>query len=350
MLNLPSNEDQVELVEEIQSLFHRTGQLFIIMAVIFTIYGIYLAITLLAMQALISRGIRNSKPRLALFVIVVFELLISTAYVILPLVSNAFVFLTFNDLNSKSLQHWEIVSSQFDIGINFVVRLNLLLNDVIVVWRTWVLFPFNKLVKVALIFCMLAATVCILVDAGLDARSSLRDIKDDAGLRPASQTLLTTLPLLITNAIATSLIGYKTWLYRQDVKRNLMSTGTAMSRVSKILWLLIESGLIYCLILIAYITITQTRPNSNDARTASLSALVFTDIAPLLAALFPVFVILMAALEDAKDSESDLSDSNSHKPSNSKNNSRSLPHSMRFASRNSRQNSVSTAISAPFTI
>ncbi|THV00452.1 hypothetical protein K435DRAFT_837278 [Dendrothele bispora CBS 962.96] len=351
MSNSLSEENDQEIAEEIGSLFHLIGQLVVMMAVIFMVYGIYLAVTLLAMQVLISRGIRNSKPRLALFVIAVFELLISTTYAILLLVFNAFIFLASDDPNSKWLQHYEILSTQFGIGIDFVVRLNFLLSDGIVVWRTWVLFPFNKLVKVALVFCMLVATVCTFVDAGLNARSSLRDIEDDSG-GPASQTLLMALPLLITNVVATSLIGYKTWCHRQDVKQNLMSTGTAMSRVSKILWLLIESGLIYCIIWIAFIIVTQTGPNPNDA-TASLSAQVFTGITPLLAAIFPVLVILMAALEDAKDSESDLSDSNNHKPSNpnpnSKNNknvSRSLSHSMRFASRSSRQNSASTTTSA----
>ncbi|THU82434.1 hypothetical protein K435DRAFT_971970 [Dendrothele bispora CBS 962.96] len=201
---------------------------------------------------------------------------------------------------------------------------------------------------------MLITTVCTFVDAGLDARSSLHEIKVDSG-DPASQNLLTALPLLITNAIATSLIGYKTWLHQQDVKQNLMSTGTAMSKVSKVLWLLIESGLIYCLILIAYIIITQIGIHPNDFRNIPLSALIIAGITPLLAALFPVFVILMVALEDAKDSESGLSDSNSPKPSNhnfknNRNISRSLPYSVRFASRNSGQNSASTAIPAPFKV
>ncbi|THU85875.1 hypothetical protein K435DRAFT_783106 [Dendrothele bispora CBS 962.96] len=111
-----------------------------------------------------------------------------------------------------------------------------------------------------------------------------------------------------------------------------------MSRVSKILWLLIESGLIYCFGLIAYIITIQIGFNPNDIQNTSLFVQIFVGITPLFAALFPVFVILMVALEDAKDSELDLSDSNNHKLSNSKNNrniSRSLPHSVRFASRNS---------------
>ncbi|THV00451.1 hypothetical protein K435DRAFT_837277 [Dendrothele bispora CBS 962.96] len=299
MSNSPSDGEQVEIEEISESLLHLIGQLVVLMALIFMIYGIYLAVTLLAMQVLIARGIRNSRPRLALFVIAVFELLISTTYAILLLVFNAFIFLASDDPNSKWLQHWDVLATQF------------VLSDGIVVWRTWVLFPFNKPVKVALVFCMLIATVCTFVDAGLRARSALRDI--DVG-GPASQSLLTALPLLITNVVATSLIGSKTWLHRQDVRQNLLSTGTAMSRVSKILWLLIESGLICCTIWLVYIIVTQTGSNPNDSLPVQAN---FTSIIPLLAPLFPVLVIIMAALKDAQNSESDLSDSNSHKPSNS---------------------------------
>ncbi|THV00450.1 hypothetical protein K435DRAFT_933087 [Dendrothele bispora CBS 962.96] len=272
MSNSPSNWDQVE-IEIFEYLLHMIGQLGALIAVVFMIYGIYLAVTLLAMQVLISQGIRNF--RLVFFGIIVFELLISTTYAILILVFITFIFFSL-DPNSKRLQHWLVLSTQVGIGIDFVIRLNFLISDGLAVWRIWVLFPFNKLVRVALVFCMLVTTVCTFVDAGLNARSALRDIdvRD-----PASQTLLTALPILITNVVATSLVGYKTWLYRQDVKRNLMSR---ISVVSKTLWLLIISGLIYCIIWIAFIIVTQTGPSPNDA-TASLSALVFTGITPLLA-------------------------------------------------------------------
>ncbi|THU87607.1 hypothetical protein K435DRAFT_804179 [Dendrothele bispora CBS 962.96] len=235
----------------------------------FLIYGIYLIVALLAVYILLSRGIRNSKPRLLLFVITVFELLLSTAYVVVILVVDALIF--FGGLSPEWYQHRLRLSQQVDAGLGFVVRLNFLLSDKIVVWRTWVLFPFNTLVKSTLVFCMVVAT-------------------DSGGA--ATQNLLMSLPLLITNALATALVGYKAWSHRKDIKQNLRSTAT-MSKALKTLWLLIESGLM------AYI-IMEADPNSGDAYGSS-PALTFANITPVLAALSPFIVTLVAALEGTKE-------------------------------------------------
>ncbi|THU87605.1 hypothetical protein K435DRAFT_804177 [Dendrothele bispora CBS 962.96] len=133
------------------------------------------------------------------------------------------------------------------------------------------------------------------------------------------------LPLLITNVLATALVGYKAWSHRKAIKQNLMSTGTNMSKALKTLWLLIESGLVYCTIWMAYIIVIETGPNPNDAYATS-SALIFASIIPLLAALFPSLLILVAALEDTKKPGNLSPDGN--------NISRSLSQSIRFASEN----------------
>ncbi|THU75773.1 hypothetical protein K435DRAFT_880195 [Dendrothele bispora CBS 962.96] len=134
------------------------------------------------------------------------------------------------------------------------------------------------------------------------------------------------LPLLITNVLATALIGYKAWSHREAIKQNLMSTGTNMSKALKTLWLMIESGLVYCIIWMAYIIVIETGPNPRDAFATS-PALVFTSIIPLLAALFPSLVILVAALEDAKEPGNNLSPDGNYI-------SDSLSQSIRFASEN----------------
>jgi len=37
--------------------------------------------------------------------------------------------------------------------------------------------------------------------------------------------------------------------HRKDIQKNLVSSGTGLSRASKILWLMVESGLVYAIIL-----------------------------------------------------------------------------------------------------
>ncbi|THU87613.1 hypothetical protein K435DRAFT_867138 [Dendrothele bispora CBS 962.96] len=310
----PLSDQDPQCTEIIQSTLLKIWPTVIFLVVMFLIYGIYLTVTLFAGYVLLARGIRNSKPRLVLFVITVFELLLSTAYVVVILVVDSLIF--FEGLSPEWYQHRLHLGQQVDAGLGFVF----LLSDGIVVWRTWVLFPFNTLIKSTLAFCILVATVCTCVDGGVTASRSASDIQHRGSGGAAAQNLLMSLPLLITNALATALVGYKAWSHRKDIKQNLRSTETTMSKALKTLWLLIESGLVYCIIWMAYIIVIETGPNSGDAYGSS-PAWTFANIIPLLAALFPSLVTLVAALEDTKE------------PGNNGDNG-SLSQSIRFASEN----------------
>ncbi|KAK7447466.1 hypothetical protein VKT23_014176, partial [Stygiomarasmius scandens] len=146
------------------------------------------------------------------------------------------------------------------------------------------------------------------VDAGTGAARILRNFQD-YGTR--EQTLLLTLPLFITNFTATSLIGYRAWCHRKAVASNLSSSRNSMTRVQKILLLLVESGLVYCTLWIAYTVI------SISGNPLTISFQVYTIVMPLISALYPVLIILLSALEKSRDDPR---------------NERSLSHSIRFAS------------------
>ncbi|THV00455.1 hypothetical protein K435DRAFT_446618 [Dendrothele bispora CBS 962.96] len=310
--------------EQVTQLLHDIGKITTMMAVVFLIYGIYLAFTLLSMHVLLTRGILKSKARRALFLVAVFELLISTTYVVLIFIFNAYTLLAMtHGPDPEWLQHFASVSTRFSIGIDFTTRLNFLLSDGIVVWRTWVLYPEQWIVRGILLICMLISCVCTFVDAGLKAARELRDVMDTSG-GPAEQSLLMALPLLFTNLVAVSLIGYKTWSHRKDVQWNLMTSDGAGSRVQKILWLLIESGLIYCVIWVSYIVVEMKTAESKGSAEEPFSSLLYTGVTPLLAALFPVIVIFMAALEDSKFSD--------QQSTNGSPSSGSLTRSIQFAS------------------
>ncbi|THU98285.1 hypothetical protein K435DRAFT_33400 [Dendrothele bispora CBS 962.96] len=288
MSESPLNQNQS--AEIIQSILPMIWQIIVFVTVIFLIYGIYLAVTLLVVYVLSSRGIRNSKPRLVLLVITVFELLVSTAYAVVALGAMSLHTLSAGNLDSEWAQHSTRLWQQAIAGMALVLRFNFLLSDGIVIWRTWVLFPFNTFVKSTLAFCLLVASVCTFVDGGISAsRASYDDILHSMG-GPITRNLLMSLPLLITNVLATASIGYKAWSHRKVVNQNLRSTRTTMSKALKTLWLMIESGLVYCIVLIAYIIIVETVPNSNDAF-ATFGASIFVSIMPLLAVRFQSFVL-----------------------------------------------------------
>ncbi|THU75417.1 hypothetical protein K435DRAFT_814352 [Dendrothele bispora CBS 962.96] len=100
------------------------------------------------------------------------------------------------------------------------------------------------------------------------------------------------LPFIITNAVATGTIGWKAWCHHKDIKQNLDLSGNSISRVQKVLLLLVESGVVYC----------------------------------ALWALYPILIILIAALENSKD------DPGFNGNLDSKGNGLTLSQSIRFAS------------------
>ncbi|THU87608.1 hypothetical protein K435DRAFT_969827 [Dendrothele bispora CBS 962.96] len=269
----------------------------------------------------------------------VFELLVSTAYVVAILAVDALLF--HDNLSQEWTQHFLRLSQQVYAGTDVFLRLNFLLSDGIVVWRTWVLFPFDKLVKSTLVFCML-------VTAGLSFRSSSYYNIYRACMpsrRRSSNSESTHVSSTIDHKRSRdrfdwvqSMVNASLFLgssfpnpsrfrsHRKAIKQNLMSTGNNTSKALKTLWLLIESGLVYCIVWMAYIIVIETGPNPNDAYATS-AALIFASIIPLLAALFPSLVILVAALEDTKRPSNYLSPDGN-------NISGSLSQSIRFASEN----------------
>ncbi|KAK7462280.1 hypothetical protein VKT23_007880 [Stygiomarasmius scandens] len=180
------------------------------------------------------------------------------------------------------------------ISVNFVERMNYVISDGVVVWRAWVMFSSNLYVRILLVGCMVGSCVGAMTDAGLAAKTILKDLN---GPIPTTTVLLLTLPLLTTNIVATALIGYKTWHHHQDIKKNLQTTSGSLTKVQKVLLLLIESSLVYCLLWVIYVAIVF---HSQDQQ--SLTFQVYSSILPNLSALYPVLIILIVAMENSKES------------------------------------------------
>jgi hypothetical protein len=101
------------------------------------------------------------------------------------------------------------------------------------------------------------------VDAGMNVTRSLHN-PYDYGKKGNKLTWVMAFPLLITNMVATSFVGYKAWYaengdfrpklplilsprhHHRDIRKFLNQCGNQVSRVQKVLMLLIESGMIYC--------------------------------------------------------------------------------------------------------
>ncbi|KAK7458105.1 hypothetical protein VKT23_010012 [Stygiomarasmius scandens] len=104
---------------------------------------------------------------------------------------------------------------------------------------------------------------------------------------------------LVTNLLATSAIGYKAWFHRQRIKQNLLLSSSP-DQVQKILLLLIESGLIYSFFWAGYVVDGFLINGQNTSYEISLVAQTYGAVLPIISALYPALIILIAALEKFK--------------------------------------------------
>ncbi|KAH7874514.1 uncharacterized protein C8R40DRAFT_1237929 [Lentinula edodes] len=176
-------------------------------AVGFCLYGIYATFSFIAIYFLLTRhgGDATKKARLVLLTVIIFMFINSTSLVILDL-EYILVQIPLGSFNPPDIQKTTKILGNIKISGNFLERLNFLINDGIVVWRAWILFPRNWHIKLLLGFCLLACGVCNVFDAASGAVNVLKNYQAvGAGTK---EFLVLTLPLLVTNIVATFLIGY----------------------------------------------------------------------------------------------------------------------------------------------
>ncbi|THU84441.1 hypothetical protein K435DRAFT_843653 [Dendrothele bispora CBS 962.96] len=181
-------------------------------------------------------------------------------------------------LDPPNHKHYNLI-----IVLSIMDRLNYLLSDGIVTWRAWILCPSNPLVKLAMCICMILSCAGTFLDTGLTAKKFLRN-PENYGAK--TNILLMVVPLLVTNLAATSVIVYKMINMR---KFSTDKTHISALKVQKFLSLLIQSGLVYAIIWTIYTVLTLLHGRE------SLVFQAFASGMPLISAIYPLFIIIIAA-------------------------------------------------------
>ncbi|KAL1725907.1 hypothetical protein EV714DRAFT_287603 [Schizophyllum commune] len=156
------------------------------------------------------------------------------------------------DSSSTALLRQERVARTISLSIVLSVfyRVNYFASDIVVVHRAWVLWPQNRLARCILASCLSASLLGVIVDCVLVIRYGR-----ESGLSPPpAETLVKTVPLLITNLATTLLVGIRFWQYQHNI-RKFLGPLTHRTRVEKVLVLLLESGFAYCLVWVAGLVI-----------------------------------------------------------------------------------------------
>ncbi|KAF5364696.1 hypothetical protein D9758_005626 [Tetrapyrgos nigripes] len=187
--------------------------------------------------------------------------------------------------------------------LNFVAvllaRVTYVLSDAIVIWRAWALYTFDehgRIVRLLLTICMIGTCTGAFVDAGFNLRNATNDVDGNG----AATKYALYVPLLVTNLVATSLIGYKFWKYRKFLKHNKLRpdpserpSESSGPSVEQILIILLESGGAFVVLWI--ISALAALGLFTDTGTVVVACIM-----PHLSSICPIGIIILVALHKSE--------------------------------------------------
>ncbi|KAL5504111.1 hypothetical protein ACEPAH_8184 [Sanghuangporus vaninii] len=127
---------------------------------------------------------------------------------------------------------------------NALILINYALTDSVVVWRAWVLCKDgSKAILTIPMFFLICTSMSMF--ATIDVRVTMAVSGRNLNQIDISQMTNMVLSLL-ANVFATSISAYRAWQHRQSIRETLSEERDTSTKVEKILSLLVESGLMYC--------------------------------------------------------------------------------------------------------
>uniref|UniRef100_D8QEM9 Uncharacterized protein n=1 Tax=Schizophyllum commune (strain H4-8 / FGSC 9210) TaxID=578458 RepID=D8QEM9_SCHCM len=186
-------------------------------------------------------------------------------------------------------------------------HISYLLGDALVVWRAWVIWSESKLSPTHIVRGPAAG---LSVDLVVDLKSWLDDKALNAPMIVA---------MLLTNAVATALVGVRVWTYRRDIAAALGPV-TFGNRVGSLLMLLLESGLLYCAIWVTIFVLevgVGSMPWSTNILVSGALHLFahLTDLWPSRQTAYPTLVILLVTTQQHLTVKSMMANQSSFLPS-----------------------------------
>ncbi|KAL1754430.1 hypothetical protein FB107DRAFT_275763 [Schizophyllum commune] len=267
-------------------------------AVQFAFYGLNAVCFLTSAYCLISRGVCGSRPRLGLLAATTIMFIGSTVSVVLDTIQSMYgardAFGTLQEHDCTHLTHLSIAQ-------NVVLRMMFMLSDVIVVWRAWVLWSANRIVRRCLIVCLTLTCSCLLADAAVVAWEQAVSYYANSALF----SLLVTLPILVTNVTVTTTIGVRAIAHYRAMRSNIGSREYGQ-KVMRALLVLLWSGAAYCALCFVFFASGVT--SNHGRRWGEFVGAIGASVS----CTYPTLIIIWAALERDSDTEVQLNVMQSH--------------------------------------
>ncbi|KAL5485980.1 hypothetical protein ACEPAI_7024 [Sanghuangporus weigelae] len=205
-------------------------------------YGVYAALIPFSTHFLLRRK-TMSKANKLMFSITIFMFLLSTAYWVTSIGSEISTLVVTSSSSPDRLTVWSSLSELF----NSLLLINYILTDGIVVWRAWVLCKDgSKKILMVPLFLLFCTSLSVLATVSIRAAMLVIGGKKLKPIIDIMQMVNLVLSLL-TNICATSIIGFRAWQHHREVREVLSKERGTNSKVERILVMLVESGLIYCI-------------------------------------------------------------------------------------------------------
>ncbi|KAG7093128.1 hypothetical protein E1B28_009413 [Marasmius oreades] len=231
------------------------------------LYGIYTSLAIFSIYSMIKTGLKNSM-RKYLFIMSIFMFFISTLYWISKLldllqkIQNGII-----DNNPPSTSLTTSPITHFELILGSVALMNYALTDGVVLWRAWAICSdeYRSWLYVPLFFLCCA---CTTISATIIVRITIQSIPhvDGSTSDPRIKKLTRAIDVfqtsnlglsLLMNLSATGLIALKAWRFRRWIKFDLKAIPSRRRRTrtrgEKVMVLLIESGVIYCISIVCHI-------------------------------------------------------------------------------------------------
>ncbi|KAI0056956.1 hypothetical protein BV25DRAFT_1480917 [Artomyces pyxidatus] len=171
------------------------------------------------------------------------------------------------------------------------VRINYILSDAIVAWRALRLWNSNTRVFIVLLVFVLGTIAAAGSDLGLSLSQLFNThsvVEEESNSKEGRRALVLAGPTLATNLCATLLIAYQAWRYRVAVNAHL-NENNAATKVEKIFALLVESGVVYCVMWVLYILAAfRVFPNPGPS--------IMDGIMVQISGIYPTIIIILVCL------------------------------------------------------
>ncbi|KIK54138.1 hypothetical protein GYMLUDRAFT_48948 [Collybiopsis luxurians FD-317 M1] len=262
------------------------------------LFGIYLGASGVAIWFVVRKGVRSRPQRIALSV--QFCLLVNCICSFLstcavPLMEIQEVLM--DSSTSHSLQDRiatfseSIVLGHFLSVVAWSSSINILIGDTLLIWRAWAIWRGNMFVE--WIWIMLGICNTVFTVIAVTSRTP-RGTGSNFGI--AFKLNFYLLLSLSLNVLATAAIAYKAWIHskRTNAFGREYKSDPDSSRVDKVLWFVVEAGVAFGILQIAYYAISMVASLSTiQSAVIELYSTVIQPLGVMILPFYPttVFVI-----------------------------------------------------------